>query len=281
MDGVLDGIIAVMKEKYGRGLSSYAERFLAETIRKRMVALGIRDWAKYQEWLEDHAPEASALSDSLNIVYSEFFRNPLAFYFLERHFLNWAEHASKGSEFRVWSAGCSAGQEAYSVAMTLDHLAGPEGNFRIFATDISEAALEDARSGRYRADLIQNLRVGQLRDYFTRRESDYAIDPGLKGKISFCRYDLLDKSSKTPAESIYGDFDMIFCCNVLIYYRAESQKQIIRKLEKALSANGVLVVDPSERSLVESVSKLQRQALEVPVFQSSRKPHVTQSSFIP
>jgi chemotaxis protein methyltransferase CheR len=204
---------------------------------------------------EDRA-EAEAFSRSLNITYSEFFRNPLAFALLEQLILPrlLGEVGKSGrSEVRVWSAGCAAGQEAWSVAILLEELAAARERpvtIRIFATDVSETALALARKGVYDPAAVQNIRLKHLRDYFSAQGEAYVVTPRLRARVDFSAYDLLDARSACPPASLYGDFDLILCSNLLFYYRPDLRQHILDKVCRALSPGGYFVSGEAERDIV-------------------------------
>ena len=174
LSGELPRIIEVMRQTGGRDVGCHDESFLARTVARRMEATACRTTANYSSYLAENLAEAEKLLEALSVTCSEFFRNSLAFAVLE-HILLPRLLAEKrkagGTEIRVWSAGCAGGQEAYSLAILLDELTtAPENaiSFRIFATDISEAALAAAREGVYDTTAVQRVRFGHLRECFTR-----------------------------------------------------------------------------------------------------------------
>lgn len=271
MDNEIDKIIRIMGQKYDKEVSMYDESFLIKSIEKRYIVTGTKTTDAYCKYLEGNSNEANLLCEALNINYSEFFRNPLTFGLLEQWILPGLKSLkSGGGEIRIWSAGCSAGQEAYSIAMLLDNLCaagGKEMRFRIFATDISETALEIGRKGVYDKDGVQNVRLKELQKYFNKIGETYTIDPKLRNQINFSNYDLLDKFSSNPPESIYGDFDIVFCSNLLFYYKPDIRNFILQKLQKSIAMNGYLVTGEAEKALVDKIDKLQMVATPAAVFQ--------------
>jgi chemotaxis protein methyltransferase CheR len=252
----LDAIIEVMCRVHCRDISLYDEAFLAKSADKRMAATGIRTLAAYGEALSDDHTEAEALFFSLRIAYSEFFRNPLTFAVLEQLVLPAliaANNKAGRTEIRVWSAACSAGQEAYSMAILLEEAASAPARpvpFRIFATDISEVELSAAREGVYDFAAVQNVPLKHIQERFTRQGDRYRVFPRLKEFIDFSIFDLLDESSSCPPSSIYGDFDLVLCSNLLFYYRADVRRLILDKVCRALSPEGYLVTGEAEREIV-------------------------------
>jgi chemotaxis methyl-accepting protein methylase len=271
----LNDIERVMYQTHGREISMYDESFLIKMLKKRLNATGVKTVKTYLGYLAVNSSEAEEFSALLNINYSEFFRNPLAFALLEQWILpQLIEEKSGGEEIRVWSAGCAAGQEAYSIAILLDKLDVSRANrvrFRIFATDISESSLALAREGVYDADAVQNVRLKHLAKYFTKQGDTYTITPELKDRVNFSTYDLLDKLSVNPPESIYGDFDIVFCSNLLFYYRPEIREFILHKVQPSLSAKGYLVTGEAERAFVAKTDGFRMVAPPAAVFQKKGK----------
>ena len=246
----------LLRETYGKDISGYDVAFLARSLAKRVAGTGAMSASDYLRRLVEDRSEADGFFDFLNITYSDFFRSPLTFGHLEQLLLPnlFLEVARAGrAELRVWVAGCAAGQEAWSVAMLLEDLAAARGHslpFRIIATDISEAGLALARAGTYDQRAMQNVRLRHLREYFLKKGETYTVGPLLRSHVEFSRYDLLDERSICPPTSLYGDFDLILCCNLLFYYRADHLQRILDKLCRALAPDGYFVTGEAEREAV-------------------------------
>lgn len=266
-------LIRIMKEIYKKDLTIYDDAFLIKSLERRMAGIKLSE-AEYPLYLQQNRLEADLLMASFQITYSQFFRNALTFAVLEKLILpQLFSQKPENGEIRVWSAGCSTGQEAYSIGILLEEgiksVAKPR-RFRIFATDLSPEALSVARVGLYDGDDIANIRIKQLKNYFKKQGDAYAIGPELKEKIDFSEYDLLDSHSSNPPDSIFGDFDIIFCCNLLFYYRADVRRSIIRKLKRSLAKGGYLVTGEAESIFMAKDQDLKMLSSSVPIFQFSR-----------
>lgn len=263
-------IIEVMRDSHGRDLSLFDDAFLAKTLQRRLQATTLASWPAYLDGLAHDGAEAGALIQSLNIGYSEFFRDPLAFAVLEQVVLPRLMQPSGLAGLRVWSAGCAAGQEAWSIAILLEEQgAGREHPvpFRIFATDHVEAALAEAREGVYDAASVQQVRLKHLHTYFTLTGETYRIAPALKARVDFSAFDLLAQGASSPAAAIYGDFDLILCCNLLFYYRPEVRQRILDKLCCALRPGGYCVTGAAEREILARQTGLQALTPPAAIFQ--------------
>jgi len=256
---------------HGFDLAVYDEAFLTRSLAKRMEATGHANLADYAAFLCADAAEAVALFRSLRISYSEFFRNHLGFAVLEEVVLpRLLSGGNRRDEIRVWCAGCGAGQEAYSVAMLLDELISVRGStasYRIFATDISEAALALARLGIYDASSMGNVRTKHLHAYFSQNGETFTVAKSLKERIEFSLYDLLDERTSSPPVSIFGDFDLVICSNLLFYYRTEMQERILGKVLRSLSTDGCLLTGEAERGIIAQTGGFVAPMPPAPVFQ--------------
>jgi len=271
MQNELQLIIETSKALYGIELAQFDNAFLEQTVDRRCVALGVSDLQGYLETISNNKAEADLLVRSLNITYTEFFRNALTFANLEQWLLpNLINSKQVGSELRVWSAGCASGQEAYSIAMLLENAADKRREpfrYRIIATDISESALEFALKGEYSEEAIQAIRTRDINQFFERSGNTYTVCERLKQHVSFSRYDLLDPLSANPQESIFGNFDLVICSNVLFYYKPKCQGFILKKLVDSLKVNGYLVTGEAEKSNVLKYGVLRAVAPPSPIFQ--------------
>lgn len=273
----LDRVIQVMRMAHRKDLTCYDESFLAKSLEKRCAEIGIVDVDAYSEYLSGSADEADALSLTLQITYSEFFRNSLTFALLEHLVLpriKKENQGREGGEIRVWSAGCAAGQESYSVAILLEDMLNASEQpvpYRIFATDISEYELARAATGVYDAAAVQNVRLKHLAAYFWSHGETYEVVPRLKAHIDFSSCDLLDEHSTSPPSSIYGDFDLVICSNLLFYYRREIRQFIIDKLFHSLSPGGYLVTSEAEREILEQTDGLYPVFRPAAVYRKGRR----------
>jgi len=259
-----------MDSIYGRDISKYDDTFFRQAIEKRCTVTRADKIADYITCLSGNISEAHNLLGSLNITYTEFFRNSLTFAHLEQWILpDLIKRKSKTNEIRIWSAGCSSGQEAYSLAMLFENICAKNPKpfrYRIIATDISESALTTAKKGEYSQEAIQNIRVKDLNNYFEKSGEMYKVCEQVKKHISFSIYDLLDKQYSYPQESIFGNFDLVLCSNVLFYYRPEYQHLILKKLINSMAECGYLMTGEAERLTVTKVGGLRLAAPPSPIF---------------
>ena len=272
----MNEVVKLIRKALGRDIYLFDENFLAKSLEKRLAVTSTETLTAYIECLGHDPVEMEAFYRSLRITYSEFFRNPLAFALLEQLILpGLVEEKARNSrgELRVWSAGCAAGQEAWSVAILLDEMAAARERavpFRIFATDVSEADLALARRGVYSAEAVGNVRSRHLHECFSRQDESFAIARRIRERVDFSAHDLLDESTTCPPASIYGHFDLVLCCNVLLYYRPETQRFILNNLRRCLVTGGYLMSGETERHIVENAGGFRAVTPPASVFQRIR-----------
>ncbi len=269
----MNDIIEVLRLRHGLDVSGFNASFLANSLDRRRNAEAGENSSDYVDRLSEDSSEAEAFYRSLLVTHSEFFRNPLAFALLEQIIIpGLLEQKSlhKQSELRIWSAGCASGQEACSVAILLDELSVARNSsisYRIFATDLSEPNLAQAQAGVYSADTVGNIRSRQLREYFIRHDESFSIIPRIMERMNFSVYNLLDTSTTTPPESIYGGFDLVMCSNVLFYYQQEAQRFILDKLRRSLAPGGYLLTGETERQIVDCIGGFRAVVPPITIFQ--------------
>ena len=255
MNELLKSITHHYIQIHGIDISKYDEAFLNKTLLKRMKETLCESETTYYSYLEQSHIESDIFLNSLQISYTEFFRNPLTFSVLEKIIIPsiiLKKSTSSRNEIRVWSAACAGGHETYSLAMLLHELLNchnGEINFRIFATDQSELQIKDAQTGQYPEAALNSLKLKRVNQWFSKFGKIYTVNPELLENIEFSVFDLLNEKYSCPPTSIFGDFDLIVCANILFYYTPEIQKKIIKKTKNCLSDTGYLITGETERDL--------------------------------
>lgn len=250
-------IVNALEKISDRDFSKYNQSFVSKLLAKRMFELNSLTEQEYLNKLISDNNEIKLLYYSLQISYSEFFRNKLTFEVLETVILPELILKAKNenrNEIRIWSAACSAGQEAYSLAIILKEVSELYRNkikFRIFASDQGEEQISIAQKGFYSIRSLNNVSLARLNKWFTLHDSsNYEISRELKQCIEFSEFDLLNNEFNFPATSIYGDFDLVFCANLLYYYKPFYQKKILDKMSLSLSEGGYVVTGEIERDVL-------------------------------
>jgi len=256
MNKELEKILSYLNEKRGFDFSGNRPAIIERRISKRLAATRSTNYPDYLSFLKVHPRELDSLIDVLTINVSRFFRNTLTFEYIADRVLP-AIVAQKAETFdtalRVWSAGCSTGEEPYSVAILINELIEKEKlklHLNIFATDIDKGALKKAQAGVYPFENIKGIKYRLLKKYFTIDDESYKLNSEIKELVSFAVYDMLDKKTYVPPESVFGNFDLVLCRNVLIYFQTEYQDIIFDKLYRSLSKNGYLVLGEAENPII-------------------------------
>jgi chemotaxis methyl-accepting protein methylase len=195
----------IILNKHQKDILVFDQDFLKKTLERRICATAVSSADEYCTFLMNDPLESSVFMKSLNNTFSHFFRGPLAFAYLEQHILPSLVALKAGGEIRIWSAGCAAGQEAFSVAMLISDIAeagNREIRYRIIATDTSEEALGLAKTAVFDANAIRNVTLKHLNKYFVVDNFTYTLLPSIKKQVEFAEYDLLDSSTAFPPESI-------------------------------------------------------------------------------
>lgn len=252
-------IVEILAKK-GVDAAVFENSFLQKTVESRCTALGSIPVTVYADNLRGNAEELAGLAGCLHVGYSEFFRSPLTFACLETLVLpsiitRKAQNQDGG--VRIWSAACAEGQEAYSVAMLCDELlrqvsAAPAADlaYQVFGTDIDEAALQTARNGTYTVPTLGKVTLKRSEACFSRQGESYTVVQRIKDAVDFSTFDLVTEKGMCPPISIYGSFDLVFCCNLLFYYKPHVQHRILEKLSSCLAPGSFLVTGDAERDIV-------------------------------
>lgn len=233
-----------IRERSGIDFSTYKTATIVRRIRGRMGATGHPTLQEYGSHLESDAEEYARLISSLLIKVTEFFRDPKVFEHLRTHTLpKLIEEAHRdGRELRVWSAGCSTGEEAYSLAITLLEATTEDGNridVRVFATDIDSAAIAFARRGLYPPAALGKVPAAIRDRYFLKSDGGFEVARSVRSLMTFGEHDL-------GARAPFPRIDLILCRNVLIYFALPMQRAALETFAFSLRDNGRLVLGPSE-----------------------------------
>jgi len=246
--------IQLLKEQYALDVSIYDHSYLEKAFQSRLNSTFCENLEFYFQYLGNTSDEPSHLLGQLSNSYSEFFRNPLTFSLLEQAILPRLFNL-KETEIRIWSAACASGQEAYSLAILLNDYKEKNKTsigFRILATDSSKSELELARKGVFDLKTLKNTPIGFIEKYFSRTGDTFQSNQSIKEQLDFSYYDLLSKDSSSPPSGIYGDYDLIMCCNVLFYYESEYQQIILNKIHRSLKPGGFFITGEAETHLVKA-----------------------------
>lgn len=244
---------ALIYKESGIKLPPIKKVMLQCRLQKRLKHLNIGSFKAYIDYLFSREGFDSEIIHMLDVVSTnktDFFREPAHFQFLTTELLPEYYVANKSSIFKVWSAGCSSGEEPYTLAMVLFEFAEthPGFNFSIFATDISTQILQTAIDAIYKEEKVEGIPLTLKRKYMLRSKDrtnpTIKMAPHVRSKVTFARLNLMDSSYNTKSL-----FDVIFCRNVLIYFDRNTQEAVINKLCQRIEPNGYLILGHSESIL--------------------------------
>src|SRR5580704_9699648 len=253
-------IIDLLCTKTSHDFSLYKPGTLLRRIERRMALAGADDSGGYLDRLRQDPGELELLAKDLLINVTSFFRDSSAFEFLVNEVIPDLVHRhSLDRPLRVWVAGCSTGEETYSLAMLfLEEIAAAKRNIKlqVFASDVDEEAVALAREGRYSESIAADVSPARLARFFTQEDHSYRVVPELRGTVVFTTQYVL-------GDPPFSRLDLISCLNLLIYLRPEAQEKVLLLFHFALREGGVLMLGNSETvgrldDRFEPISKAQR-----------------------
>lgn len=234
-------IAAFLARRTGVELKPGKEAMVAGRLSRRLRQHGMTSYAEYLKLLKSgDEVEARHATDLLTTNETYFFREPQHFELLDAVM---RQRRPGAPPVRVWSAACSSGEEAYTIAMTLAE-ALPSGTWEVLGTDISTRVLERARAGVYPIEAAARVPPSLLRKYCLRGRDEYegyfAVGSQLRERVGFLHANLLHELGQ------FGDFDVVFLRNVMIYFAQETKQALVQRIEQMIRPGGLLIVSHSE-----------------------------------
>ncbi|HET6984428.1 MAG TPA: CheR family methyltransferase, partial [Myxococcaceae bacterium] len=242
-DRVLDEIFGLVRKALGVDFGEYKAPSLQRRLARRMALLRIESLRDYLALLRDHPEEAGRLYEEVLIHVTSFFRDPDVFESLKSAvFPQILKAKGPGEPIRFWVAGCSTGEELYSLAIALLEFLDDSARrhpIQIFGSDISERAVQTARKGAYPDTVMRDVSEERRRRFFTKVESGYRINKNVRELCVFVRHDL----ARDPP---FSKLDLVSCRNVLIYFGQALQRRVLPTLHYALRQGGFLLLGRAE-----------------------------------
>ncbi len=239
----------IIRERAGIRFRDNKRYLLESRVRPRLVARQMPDYETYVRSLQSGDPaEMRHLVNAVTINETSFFRHPTQFEALEQEVLPTliGLRRQRGSRtMRLWSAACSTGEEAYTLAILVKERIQPrfpQIRFEIVATDIDTEVLGRARRGRYRARALRNMPTAYLHKYFQRSGDQYVLQSSVRETVAFRQLNLVDHSAVRRLR----DVDLVLCANVLIYFNDAQKQEVLQSLYRSLRPGGYLFVGGSE-----------------------------------
>lgn len=240
---VFKKLLTVLRMRRGLDFTNYKPSTIKRRIIRRMALNNIEKPQNYLLFLRENKNEQDSLYNDLLISVTNFFRDPQSFELICSTILpNILNQKSATEPIRIWVAGCTTGEEAYSMAICLQEYLGDKATTRkiqIFATDVSEIAIAKARSGIYRSTDVAGLSPIQLQQFFSKHDGSYHVNKSIRDMCIFAHHNLL----KDPP---FSKIDLISCRNVMIYLEPVLQKKALSTFQYSLNEKGYLMLGKSE-----------------------------------
>ncbi len=247
-DDIFKQILRILRQKKEVDFTYYKQTTIIRRIQRRM-ALGKFEHARdYLDFLKENKAEQENLFNDLLISVTEFFREPKTLEYLQQFIIpELTERKNGPKQIRIWVAGCATGEEAYSIAICFEEHLGElqmekfirEKRVQIFATDVSETAVNKARTGIYSKAELKNVSAGRLERFFTKLDGSYQVNKSIRDCCIFAQHNIL----KDPP---FSKMDIVTCRNVLIYLEPVLQKRAFTIFNYALNEKGILILGKSE-----------------------------------
>jgi len=232
----------LMREK-GFDLEAYKERCILRRIYLKVRSKGFPNLGLYFRTLSRNMEELEELFQYLTINVTEFFRNPEAYRYLREKILPalLSERDGNGT-INIWSAGCSSGEEPFSLAILMlkvsrDH--ATDFSFRVLATDVDKSVLAKGKEGLYTKDALKNIDEMDVQEYFVPADKGYRIKDSVKRRVTFRSANILTDRPGTRQ-------DLIGCRNLLIYFSRDNQEKVIANFSREMRPGGYLMLGKAE-----------------------------------
>ncbi|HYH99815.1 MAG TPA: chemotaxis protein CheB, partial [Hyalangium sp.] len=240
---LLARLFSLLQHSLGIDFSEYKSSTFERRLARRMALRRIEHLQDYVKFLEESPEEARAFYEDVFIHVTSFFRDPEAFEALKKSvFPRILEHKAKGAPLRFWVAGCSTGEEVYSLAISILEFLGDAPHrapIQIFSSDISTQAIEKARAGLYPESALRDISQERRARYFSQVDGGYRIAKAVRELCVFVRHDL----ARDPP---FAKLDLVTCRNVLIYFTPELQKRVLATFHYCLNTPGFLMLGRTE-----------------------------------
>jgi len=244
----LNIIMKRLSEKEGLNTQKYKKETIERRVNKRALLVHAQTQEDYLKYIDSHSEELSLLAQDILVGVTNFFRDNMAFEALERKVFLYLKDKPENYELRVWSAGCSTGEEAYSLSILISKISKQlkkSFHIRIFATDIDDKALDKARKAIYSKESLKNVQNTLVEEYFYEEKGGYRVADSIRQNIVFTHHNIL---SDPP----FVNQDLICCRNLLIYISPEAQKDIFTLFHHSLKKNALLFLGSSESTMLSS-----------------------------
>ena len=266
----IKSINQVLSSQIGISISADKRSMLELRLSKRIKELQLININQYINYIEKNNDEKIILYNLLTTNYTKFFREEYQFKSLMTKII--PDLIKKKKEISIWSAGCSTGEEPYTIAMILDHNFDRENfDFKVLATDINTEVLKKARKGIYSKSKIKNIDSNYLYRYFQKGVGKYTgyykIKEKIRKKIKFQSLNLNTLFSQKFSQH----FDIIFCRNVLIYFNEINRRKVVKEFYRSLNNYGYLILGHSESLKNNGNHKISLKKTDTNIYQKQKQ----------
>jgi chemotaxis protein methyltransferase CheR len=240
-DTEFHNLVDYIHQNFGIDLSK--KRLLIEARMYSVLAKkNVSSFSEYFSLIQNDPVELNVMLNKLTTNHTYFMREASHFQFLKDVILPKEQECNRQKNLRIWSAGCSTGEEAYTAIMLMKEFFGAASgwDYRMLATDISTHVLESARAGVYPAESLKDLPPAWVARYFRKSGKMYLLSDEVKREVIFRRLNLMEPFP------FHHPFDLIFCRNVMIYFDQETKNRLIAKFYEILKPGGYLFIGHSE-----------------------------------
>lgn len=259
---------AIIKRKIGFNCEDYKQPHLKRRLAVRLRATQSKSYYEYSQVLLRNADEERHLKETLTVNVTELFRNPETYESVYTNVLPELMRQKKDIKFiRIWSAGCSNGEEPYSIAIMLNQFLGSSikrYNISILATDIDEDSLGKAEKGLFQEKQLEKIGKERINNYFIKKNDNYQVIDDLKKLVKVKRHDLISGPKMTG-------FDIIFCRNVTIYFEQKLQETLYMNFYNSLNEGGFFVMGKTETLVGPASTLFNRFDLKERIYQKKEK----------
>ena len=239
----LQKIFALLRSSSGVDFTYYKQNTMTRRIERRMGIKQVEKLSDYLHYLYQSPAELNTLYREFLIGVTRFFRDPEAFDYIKSQVIPVIfAGKNRGDSIRVWVAGCSTGEEAYSIAILLTEymeLSGRHMDVKVFATDLDKSALEFAGRGMYPESIAADVSEDHLKNYFVKGGDSYTVTRHVREMVIFAQQNII-------TDPPFSKVDLISCRNVLIYFQPTLQKKVISAFQFALNPDSYLILGTSE-----------------------------------
>lgn len=240
-------LVEFIKKNYGINLREEKRNLLISRLHNELLQHGFTNFSEYYEYINSDRTggAVTTLINKITTNHTFFMREEDHFHYFKQEVLPYFYNTIKDRDLRIWSAGCSSGEEPYTLVMIIDEFFGKEKSLwdtKILATDISTKVLEKAKKGVYSQENVEALPTAWKFNYFNKmNDKNFVVADGIKNEVIYRKFNLMDTSFPFKRK-----FHVIFCRNVMIYFDAETKKKLINKYYDSLEYGGYLFIGHSE-----------------------------------